>query len=221
MDVDRAARLVEGPAPACWRGFKALGKAGDARSLELLGKQLGSPDWTRRRAAATALASHRLAKGAVLDLRTALADRSPYVVRAAAEAVAAVGDQASRPRLLALMGDPDPSTRATAVCALGALWDSRDVGPLIRVAQTDSSTEVRKQASWVLHEHAGSANWEELFALWSTSGVPRERIWAMELAATFGGQTVGGLLQPFLTDTDGHVRRAAQRLGGSHDIRQR
>jgi HEAT repeat protein len=220
MDVDEAARLVEGPAPACWRGFKALGEAGDARSLRLLREQLGSHDWTRRRAATIALAGHRMATEASRDLRAALSDPSPYVVRAAADAAAAVGDRASRPRLLALLGDPEPDTRASAVCALGALWDSRDVAAMIRLAQTDSSTEVRKQASWVLHEHATSAKWEDLFGLWSKSGVPRERIWATELAAAFGGPAVAGLLQPFLTDADGHVRRAAQRLV-SRDIQQR
>lgn len=187
----------------------------------LLREQLASPDWTRRRAAANALGKHQKASEAAPDLRVALADQSPYVVRAVIEALAAIKDKESRPRVLSLLRDRDPATRASAVCALGALWEPVDVGPVLHAAQTDRSAEVRKQASWVLHEHAASASWEQLFGLWSQSDVPRERIWATELAAAFGGSDITDVLKPFLTDTDGHVRRAAERVVKSRDIAER
>jgi len=41
--------------------------------------------------------------------------------------------------------------------------------------------------------------------------VPRHRVWACELLGKFGKKNDVPLLQPLLIDSNGHVRRAANR----------
>ena len=112
VEVDEAARVIALPAPDCWAGFAALAEAGNERSLDLLVGQLASSDWTRRRAGTEALGKHVLGKRASPTIRDLLSDPSPYVVRAAAKALTAIGDRDGRPSLLALLDDPDEATRS-------------------------------------------------------------------------------------------------------------
>jgi HEAT repeat protein len=214
VKVDEAIRTVESLAPACWPAFAALAEADDPRSVEVLERQLESRDWTRRRAAAEALGKNPRGAFVAPKLRAALADPKPYVVQAAARAVAAVGDRKTRPRLTALLTDREAATRMAALWALDDLWEPSDVDRVLLVADRDDSVDVRKVANWVLKRHASPEMWRSLFDLWARSQVPRERAWAMELAATFGGPSTLALLGPFLSDRDGHVRKYAQRLGG-------
>lgn len=211
VEVDEAARVMALPAPDCWVGFAALAEAGDERSLDLLVGQLASSDWTRRRAATEALAKHALGKRVASAIRDLLSDPSPFVVRAAAEALTAIGDRDSRPLLIGLLDDPDDATRVAALRSLDALWDADDGHRLMAIANRDRAADVRKEASWVLHNHVSPDTWEALFQVWSQSGLSRERAWAAVVAAEFGGPSASERIRPLLTDSDGHVRSAARR----------
>jgi HEAT repeat protein len=214
VDFDEASRNVELLAPACWPAFTALAESADPRSVHVLVRQLESRDWTRRRAAAEALGKNPGGANVATKLRATLADPKPYVVQAAAGAVAAIRDRESRPALLALLIDRDESTRMAALWALQELWESTDVDRVLRIADEDESVDVRKAANWLLKRHAAPEMWRSLFEVWSRSQVPRERAWAAELAAAFGGPSARDLLEPFLSDQDGHVRKYARRLSG-------
>jgi HEAT repeat protein len=211
MDVEEAARVIELPAPDCWPGFAALATADNEPSLELLVGQLASHDWTRRRAAVKALGEHPRGKVATRAVRDRLSDPSPFVVRAAAEAVTAIGDRAGRPSLIALLDDPEAATRMAGLRALDGLWESGDADRVMATAQGDRSADVRKEASWVLRNHASADTWEALYDLWCHSSLPRERAWAIHVAAEFGGAAVSERIRALLSDSDGHVRSAASR----------
>jgi len=45
--------------------------------------------------------------------------------------------------------------------------------------------------------------------------VPRHRVWACELAGLFGDEAAKTQLMPLCHDSNGHVRKAAQRVLGA------
>lgn len=79
--------------------------------------------------------------------------RDPELGSVAATAIGKIG---SKPALPALLAEPDPKLRAKAAALLGAIGaktpqvDDDRIDAALRVALTDSSAEVRRNAEWTL-----------------------------------------------------------------------
>jgi HEAT repeat protein len=204
-----AALLTEGP-PACWIAFAALGERDDPESLAPLVNETHSDDEHRRRAAVEAIGKHGAGATASGIVRDLLIDKSPVVLRSAIEAAANIQDQGSHGLIVGALGVGDPATRQTALRALGTLWEPGDFDGVLRIAQTDRDRSTRREASHVLSAHPDRTRWRRLMDLWVESDLPRERVWACELIAKFGGAADRTALKGLLADADGHVRKAAQ-----------
>ena len=63
----------------------------------------------------------------------------------------------------------------------------------------------------MLRKRALRSNWRLLFDIWYREHPPRHRVWACELAETFGGSEILPFLAKLSEDRDGHVREAAGR----------
>ena len=205
----RSQLLVAGP--SAWAAFRMLAAWGDEASLRVLCEQAQAPDWRYRRAAIEALAGHALASRARQVIVVALGDVSPYVARTACEAVGSLAIPQARRGISALARDPDPATRGAALRAWAAVWRPEDFEPVYRIYAQDKVEQVRREAAGLLRQHADAANWQRLFAAWSTAPFGRHRVWACELAARFGVAGVEAALRERLHDKDGHVRKAASR----------
>jgi HEAT repeat protein len=146
----------------------------------------------------------------VSQLRHMFSDASPIVVRSAAEAARKLRDAASHDPIVGLLRRGDASMRQEALRTLDELWRGGDLERVLVVARQDADDATRRQASFVLKNHASPAEWRLLLDLWQRSVVPRERVWACELIRDFGVKEDGPLAEPFLIDSNGHVRRAAK-----------
>lgn len=193
-----------------WEAFEALERNPAPEAVEVLMELSGSPDHTIRRAAVTSLAQHPGARQHADLLRAHLLDSSPYVVRAACHALAELGIDDAHDSILNLVEAKDPATRETAVRALRNIWRSQDFDAIFRVSTSDASEIVRKEAAWTLRHVCDSGNWKRLFDAWWHDTNPRHRVWACELAASFGDAGHIDELEKLMVDSNAHVRKAAQ-----------
>ena len=85
------------------------------------------------------------------SLRAALQDEEADVRRAAAMALARLGDEVAVDALIGALVDPDPGVRRDAIYGLGDIEDPRSVQPLIGLLG-DTDADIRRAAAWALGE---------------------------------------------------------------------
>jgi HEAT repeat protein len=191
--------------------IRRLASCPDAASLERLVETTTVRDQFLRRAAIEAIGHHPLGHSSVGIILRALSDPSGYVVRTACEIVGRWKLLTAHNALLPLLSNASASTRRSAIRALGSVWDQSDFSALFHLYQRDPQIAVRREAAWLLHDHAGADNWRALFDALYADPLSRHRRWACELADRFATSQILPLLRPLSADRDGHVRNAASR----------
>jgi HEAT repeat protein len=200
--------------PTTHEAVRALAFQQGAAALKLLTDTAGSKDQFLRRTAIEVIGSHPQACMLRPLILTALTDPSEYVVRAACNVVGKCKISEAHDLVLSVLASVSGSTRENALYALSSIWRDSDFLTVFRVFQRDVEKRVRKEAAWVLRDHAASENWRTLFDAFSVDGLPRHRQWACEIAAAFSDACDAEIL-PVLSrlnfDSSGHVRKAALR----------
>lgn len=209
--VQELKTLALGPAPACWAAFVALSQKPEAEALHILEDFARSPDSFVRRAAAEGLGRHPSGNQAVPALVACLQDSSEYVVRSACEAVAELRVDEAHEHVVRLVASSIEATRKAALRTLRSIWQEQDFALVFSVFRNDQSETVQNEAAWTMRDVAAETNWGPLFSLWAQDHRPRHRLWACEIAGSYGGPDVIPSLIELSKDTDGHVRRMALR----------
>lgn len=193
-----------------WEAFEALERHLSPEAIEVLMELSASPDHTIRRAAVTSLAQHPQAAQYADMLKAHLLDSSPYVVRAACHALAELGVRDAHDSIVNLVEAGDPVTRETALRALRNIWQPKDFKRIFDISVSDANETVRKEAAWTLRHTACPETWRNLFEAWWRDTNPRHRVWACELAASFGDASHIDMLEKLMGDSNPHVCKAAQ-----------
>ncbi|MBR1278533.1 HEAT repeat domain-containing protein [Bradyrhizobium sp. AUGA SZCCT0283] len=183
----------------------------DAATLEILASVAGVDDQFLRRTALDVIRRHRHGRELSAVVLSALGDPSEYVVRTACEVVEQWRLLEAHNLLLPLLANVDAATRQSAIRALGAIWVDADFPLVFRIYEEDFSTDVRREAAWVLRQHVTAACSRTLFDAFSADELARHRLWACEFAENFSGPEILPLLSRLCSDPDGHVRKAAGR----------
>ena len=192
-----------------WKASIALGYNPSEDALEVLIREMKSPSADFRRAAAEAVRNHPEGKRAASTLTELLTDESPVVVRVACASLAALECAQAHDAVLQILEVDDPQTRIVGIESIARLWRKTDFEVLLRLHDSDNSSEVRKSSAWALRSHADTENWKELFVRWQTATVARHKEWACELAGEFGDQSCIPILSQLSLDENGHVKKAA------------
>lgn len=193
-----------------WAAIRALGCKNTQESIHLLAHYLQSKDLYIKRAALEALSFHSESSSLTKQILAFLADASPILVRTACETVKSLKLVVAHDLIIKLIRDPSEETRIIALSTISELWRATDFGIILTIFKHDGSDSVKKEAAWVLYNHATSENWSELFNSWHLDNLPRHRSWACKLAAKFGSRDIRDKLKILAVDEDGHVRKAAQ-----------
>lgn len=208
LPVDELERRLAQADSTAWAACAALAHAPGRPALDVLCRAARAPDWSLRRAAVEAISNHALAQDVSELLHIALHDISPFVARTACEAVARLRMMVAHDDVLGLTSAEEAATRVEAVRSIAALWQMTDFSPVLNLYQYDPSDEVRREAAWTLRRNVNITTWKRLFDLWKDDGLPRHRLWAVQLAGEFGQGSVKAELEEIADDVDGHVRKA-------------
>jgi hypothetical protein len=191
--------------------IRALGSRNDAEALVTLAAVAAVDDQFLRRTAVEMIGRHPRGRELGAIILSALRDPSEYVVRTACDVVEAWSLKEAHALVLPLLANDSGATRRTALRALNSIWAETDFPSVFKIFKGDSEIDVRKEAAWVLRQQATSTNWRAIFEAFCTDELARHRQWACELAERFLGPELLPVLSPFLSDLDGHVRKAAAR----------
>lgn len=173
------AAMREGPAevsrPGQWFPLTARGEAA-AASLAYAVHPAGIPtlvaafsdplDHVRRRAAVGVLQTHgrKLDQRLIPPLKAALGDPAPSVRQTAAFACRFVRVDGTEPLLVAMLADPDPTTRYLATSGLGNAWASPEAIARLATMLGDEEPKVRRSAVYALAATAKPAALDALLA---------------------------------------------------------
>lgn len=197
--------------PPAWAAFRALAERDTDEALHALAEAARFDDPFLRRAAVGSIGLHPRGRALAATLTAALHDVDEYVVRTACAAASLLRLAESHDTVRGLLTHRMPTIRESALRTLGSLWTPDDFEPVLHVFRQDSSEEVRDEAAWVLRAHATEEHWRALFDAWSRDPLARRRLWACEVAGSFGDTGVLPELEQLRADKDGHVRKAAVR----------
>lgn len=109
---------------------------------------------------------------------------------------------------IARFRSPGPETWA-AISALGN-DSSNDAVVIHSDLAHHPDWRYRRSATESLSNHPSPTSASALFDAWLADPLPRHRIWACELARTYGDEVTKSRLQPLMQDSDGHVRKSAR-----------
>jgi hypothetical protein len=139
-----------------------------------------------------------------------MADEEEVVAGAATPAVGRLKDLGSHSMVVSQLRQ-GPSSQDAALRSLDVLWQTDDFDLVLAIAAGASRRPIRRLASSVLALHTDERDWRRLLTLWRSSELARERVWACNLVASFGGKEDLRFAEAFASDSDGHVRKAARR----------
>jgi HEAT repeat protein len=189
--------------------LRQLADREDKDALTALAKAAVDNDQFVRRTAVETVGRHPLGRSMGALILAALKDPSSYVVRTACEVVARWKLSKAHELILALLDDPSPATRQSAIRSLNEIWSDADFPLMVHIYSKDSNIRVRREAAFVLRQRASLQNWRPLFDKFYVEDLARHRQWACELAEAFSGTETLPLLSQLSLDRDGHVRKAA------------
>jgi HEAT repeat protein len=194
-----------------YEAIRCLASCDDAEALDELGTLTVAGDEFLRRMAVEVIGKHPRGRELRQRVLAALRDPSEYVKRTACDVVAQWKWAEAHQLVLILVKEPVASTRESALRALAAIWADSDYALVFSVYRHDPETGVRREAAWTLRQCVGTENWHQVFDALRQDGLPRHRVWACEIAETFGGPDVLPALVSLMNDDDGHVRKSAAR----------
>jgi hypothetical protein len=203
--------LIAGEGPLRWAAFCALERLPGSDVLAALRDYAQSGDASVRRTAIETIGKHPEGRALSATVCAALQDQEPIVVNTACGAAAELGLEQAHDPIVVLLTRASSATRSRAIQALKHLWRPEDFAAVLAIFTKDRLPNLRKEAAWVLHQHASEAHWPVLFELWSQGELDRYRLWAAQLAERFAGPAQARDLERLAHDPNGHVRKAAQR----------
>jgi len=209
--LDELRSYLRLPGPRAWAACQALAHRPSRNAYGILLELTTSADWRYRRSAIEALSVHRLGGESRQVICACFQDPSPYVVRAACEAVAGMKLHEAHGSVFGLLSSKDARLRTAALRALEKIWEDSDFEAVLSAFRKDPATEARRQSAWTLANNASPENWQKLFEAWKDDPIPRHRVWACNLAEEFGDFRFRDPLLGLTEDKDGHVRKAARR----------
>ncbi|MET4601938.1 HEAT repeat protein [Bradyrhizobium sp. JR4.1] len=162
-----------------------------------------------RRTAIEVIGQHKRGHELRTIIAAAFSDTSDYVRRTACGIVEQWKLAEAHDLVLPLLRAPEASTRECALRALAEIWHEADFHSTFDLYRRDPEIGVRKEAARTLRRGAAAGNWRLLFDAFSRDELPRHRLWACEIAETFGDPDVLPALTLLLNDDDGHVRKSA------------
>jgi HEAT repeat protein len=207
--VEELIALTKDKPPVCWNAYTALAyKTGD-EAIHALKEMLANPDWTHIRSTIEAIGNN--VKGTRLSdqLISFLDNTNKFIVTAAIKALSKLRSTKAHDKIRALINFENVEIRQAAIEGLSNIWLASDFEFLLDIDKGTNNVTIRKNIGFVLAEHVDQTNWRIFFDNYSKDSVTRHREWSLVFAHQFSNDKT--LIEPFLKDQDGHIRKKAQK----------
>ncbi|THU39757.1 HEAT repeat domain-containing protein [Niastella caeni] len=206
--VDELVQLTKEPPPVCWNAYTALALNSSDKAINALSGLLTNQDWTHLRSAIEAIGKNE--KGIQLEdkLLAYLDNPHQFVVTAAINALSNLKSAKAHNKIKLLTKAENIEVCKTAITALSNIWSVSDFDFLLQLDKLTRDESVRKSIGFVLAEHVDKNNWNDFFTHYNSDSIARHREWSLCFAGEFANDEK--LIEPFLNDKDGHIRKRAQ-----------
>lgn len=206
--VDELIEITKEKAPNCWTAYTALAYHNSTKSINILEKLLSNQDWTHTRSAIEAIGLNK--KGSQLEdkLISYLNHSNKFIVTAAIKSLSNLGCKKAHDKIKSLVNYENLEIQQAAIEGLSHIWESSDFDFLIGTYRKTENQNTRKSIGFVLAEHINDRNWKLLYDAFHNDKITRHREWALSVAKDCSGDKT--LIEPFLNDADGHIRKNAK-----------
>lgn len=208
--VEELIELTKEKPPACWNAYTALGNNTSDKSIYALSILLTNSDWTHVRSAIEAIGNN--VKGIQLtDKLIGFLDHSnKFIVSATIKALSKLRSTKAHDKIKSLTNFENVEIRQVAIEGLSNIWLNSDFGLLLDIYKHTKNETIRKSIGFVLAEHVDKNNWRTFFDNYHKDSIARHREWSLHFACEFSNDKT--LIEPFLKDKDGHIRKRAQKF---------
>jgi HEAT repeat protein len=208
--VEELIQITKERPPICWTAYTALGYHNSGKSIDALTELLNTDDWTHKRSAIEAIGINK--KGLQLEkpLIDFLVDTNKFIVTASIKSLSNLHSLTAHDKIKELVDSENIEIKHAAIEGLSTVWKPDDFAFLIDTYKTTTTESSRKKVGYVLAEHTDESNWRTFYDTFKIDRISRHREWALTSAIEFSGDKE--LIEPFLNDTDGHIRKKASRF---------
>ena len=206
--VDELIQLTKEIPPVCWNAYTALAYNDSDKAIDALSDLLTNQDWAHLRSAIEATGKN--VNGLKLEdkLLGYLDNSQQFVVTAAINALSNLKSVKAHDRIKSLVKSDNIEVCKTAITALSNIWSVLDFDFLLNLDRVTKDESIRKSIGFVLAEHVDKSNWKSFFTHYDNDSIARHREWSLCFAGEFTNDKT--LIEPFLNDKDGHIRKRAQ-----------
>ena len=206
--LDELVQLTREKPPLCWNAYTALAYNNSDKAINALSDLLTNQDWTHLRSAIEAIGKN--SNGLKLEdkLLSFLDHSQQFVVTATISALANLKSVKAHDKIKSLTEADNAEICKTAITALSNIWSVSDFDFLLHLDRHTKDENVRKSMGFVLSEHVDKSNWNIFFTHYHNDSIARHREWSLCFAGEFANDKT--LIEPFLNDKDGHIRKRAQ-----------
>ena len=208
--VEELVQLAKDKPPACWNAYTALAYNTSDEAIHALETLLTNPDWTHIRSAIEAIGNNRNGKQLEDKLIGFLDNSNKFIVTATIKALSQLRSTKAHDKIKALTKFDNVEIRQAAIEGLSNIWLASDFGFLLDIDKHTNDETIRKSIGFVLAEHVDKSNWKTFFDNYHTDSITRHREWSLHFFCEFSNDKT--LIEPFLKDKDGHVRKKAQKF---------
>jgi hypothetical protein len=210
--LDTLVKRVKAHADDFYECCLAIARNPNKAALDALIEETKSKEWMFRNFACQCIGDHEKGKEAKTVLIRLLDDPSQYVIRAACRALGKLSADDCEDKISYLLTHKEKLTRHAALEYFRDCWTGKWFAKILELFKNEKDKDVAYMAAYVLAHRSNNENWKSIQPILAESKNHHFRVWALDLVEKFETPINRDALLPFLTDTDGHVRKRAEKI---------
>jgi hypothetical protein len=209
-NVEELVELTKEEAPLCWTAYIALSKNNSNNIAIVFEQLLDNKDWAHVRSTIEAIGKNK--NGLLLEskLINFLNSKNSFIVNATIKALSNLKSTIAHEKIKSLINNDTIEIKQAAIEGISNIWQLKDFNFLIELDKNSTNEDIRKAIGYVLAEHIDNNNWKIFFEHYHKDEIVRHREWALIFANEYSNDKK--LINLFLNDKDGHIRKKANQF---------
>ncbi len=133
-----------------------------------------------------------------------------FIVKTAIKALSILQASKAHDTIKTLIHSDHFEIKEAAIDGISNIWEVPDFDFLINSSKIETNELIRKTIGFVLVGHVDETNWKSFFDNYANDSITKHREWSLIFAGNFSKDKK--LIENFLYDQDGHIRKRAKKL---------